>query len=160
MKANALCPCCSNKPFHACCEPYLKQASKPHSAEQLMRSRFSAFCLQDADYLIATLHPSQRNPNDKQQLVESFKQTRWFKLTIQDTSIDALEENATVNFIARFEENNALFELHEKSNFIKETQQWYYVNGNTHVKAISLTPKRNEPCWCNSGLKFKKCHGL
>lgn len=158
MKANSLCPCGSNKPFHACCEPYLKQTLKPQSAEQLMRSRFSAFCLENADYLIATLHPSQRNSNNKQQLLESFKLTRWLNLIVQHSSIDTLEKNATVSFIARFEENKALFELHEKSNFIKETQQWYYVNGNTHIKAITL--KRNEPCWCNSGIKFKKCHGL
>ncbi|NJN76526.1 MAG: zinc chelation protein SecC, partial [Synechococcaceae cyanobacterium RL_1_2] len=22
-----------------------------------------------------------------------------------------------------------------------------------------LTPKKNEPCWCYSGKKFKQCHG-
>jgi uncharacterized protein YecA (UPF0149 family) len=21
-----------------------------------------------------------------------------------------------------------------------------------------LLPNRNDPCWCNSGLKYKKCH--
>ncbi len=21
-----------------------------------------------------------------------------------------------------------------------------------------ITPQRNEPCWCGSGIKYKKCH--
>jgi preprotein translocase subunit SecA len=36
-----------------------------------------------------------------------------------------------------------------------------YHHGNLPTPIKNDTPKlgRNDPCWCGSGLKFKKCHG-
>ena len=28
----------------------------------------------------------------------------------------------------------------------------------TEIKAPAIKPERNEPCWCGSGKKYKKCH--
>jgi hypothetical protein len=28
-----------------------------------------------------------------------------------------------------------------------------------HPGATGAQPGRNDPCWCGSGVKFKKCHG-
>ena len=63
-----------------------------------------------------------------------------------------------VEFIASYVEGNALCKLHERSRFIFENQQWFYLDGD-------LTPHqsknigRNENCPCLSGKKFKRCHG-
>jgi SEC-C motif-containing protein len=45
-------------PFAACCGPYLNDNIP--DAESLMRSRYSAFVLERANYLLATWHASTR----------------------------------------------------------------------------------------------------
>ena len=62
MTAPHACPCGSAKPYAECCGrwhdgPLLLQAP---DAEALMRSRYCAFVLERADYLLATWHPRTR----------------------------------------------------------------------------------------------------
>ncbi|MDQ6967588.1 MAG: YchJ family metal-binding protein, partial [Mariprofundaceae bacterium] len=56
------CPCGSNKPFASCCRPIIANDSAS-TAEQLMRSRYSAFVLGDAEYLLKTWHPDTAPDN-------------------------------------------------------------------------------------------------
>ena len=56
--AHASCPCDSGRPFAACCEPYVSGRTPAPTAEALMRSRYTAYTLQDADYLLRTSHPA------------------------------------------------------------------------------------------------------
>lgn len=159
--SNPLCPCCSGNTYTNCCEPYLQQQIKPSTAEQLMRSRFTAFSQRNADYLINTLHPSQRKTDELRQLQESFQHTHWFKLVITETIPNTLNDNhASVTFIASFKEDNQFYDLHEHSVFLKEGAHWYYLNGATRIEPFVLHIKRNDVCWCGSGIKFKKCHGI
>ncbi|WP_459741119.1 YchJ family protein, partial [Pseudomonas aeruginosa] len=53
------CPCGSGAEYAGCCEPPHLGRAAP-TAEALMRSRFSAFALGLAPYLLATWHPSTR----------------------------------------------------------------------------------------------------
>ena len=39
------------------------RAKRPHDAEALMRSRYTAFVLKLEDYLLATWHPRMRPPS-------------------------------------------------------------------------------------------------
>jgi len=50
--------------------------------------------------------------------------------------------------------------MHERSRFIVEDGRWRYVDGE-HFAAddIIKKPGRNEPCFCGSGKKYKKCCG-
>ena len=48
------CHCHSGKPFMACCQPYLQNLKQPKTAEALMRSRYTAFCLNNTHYLNRT----------------------------------------------------------------------------------------------------------
>lgn len=67
---DARCPCLSGDTYGSCCGRYHAglrpgpdgAAPGPHAptAEALMRSRYSAFAVGDADYLRATWHPSTR----------------------------------------------------------------------------------------------------
>ena len=65
VAADAPCPCgrldARGRPLlhAACCGPWLAGAPAP-DAEALMRSRYCAFVLQDAPYLLATWHASTR----------------------------------------------------------------------------------------------------
>ena len=60
--ANRRCPCGTGLPYDECCGPLHAGATPAATAEQLMRSRYSAFAVGDAAYLLATWHPSTRPP--------------------------------------------------------------------------------------------------
>ena len=65
------------------------------------------------------------------------------------------QEDGYVEFAAFYESNEG-GQLHENSKFIYENGQWYYFDG---VILESLKFSRNEPCWCGSKKKYKKCYG-
>ncbi len=126
-----------------------------------MRSRFSAFCSANIDYLINSHHPSKRQPDDRQTLTETINQCQWLNLKIKRCS-QGLESDNTgeVEFIATYQQQGQLFQLHENSRFIKEDGRWFYLDGDvSDPKPTQLKPGRNDNCWCGSGKKFKKCHG-
>lgn len=54
------CPCLSGLTYDDCCGRLHSGAGTAQTAEQLMRSRYSAFAVSDADYLRTTWHSSTR----------------------------------------------------------------------------------------------------
>ena len=152
-----LCPCGSKKQDKYCCAMYLSGKKQPETAEKLMRSRYTAFYLGNIDYLIATLHPDQRKPDDYQELANSINQTTWLGLTILNTQKGKKNDvTGIVEFEAIYRTNEP-GQLHERSRFVKADGQWFYVDGDILLGTI---PKPKEPCWCNSGKKYKQCHGI
>ena len=59
------CPCGSGKTYDECCEPFIRGKAFPETAEQLMRSRYSAYTLQEIPYITDTLHPDHREDWDE-----------------------------------------------------------------------------------------------
>ncbi|MEP6191186.1 MAG: YchJ family metal-binding protein, partial [Marinobacter sp.] len=55
----ARCPCGFTLAYEQCCQP-LHRGEAAATPEALMRSRYSAFVVGQADYLLATWHPSTR----------------------------------------------------------------------------------------------------
>jgi SEC-C motif-containing protein len=147
------CPCLSGEPYQACCGPFHNRQQQPQTALALMRSRYSAFCLADVDYLLDTLHPSKRQPDEREALQASISETQWLGLKIIDHKETA--ELAEVEFVA-FYQDAPVSQLHERSRFTREAGRWYYHDG-LFLPAIKLG--RNEPCFCGSGKKLKHCHG-
>ncbi|NQY26540.1 MAG: YchJ family protein [Piscirickettsiaceae bacterium] len=152
MEISLNCPCCSNSSYQACCQPLLDGELDASSAEQLMRSRYSAFCLGKVNYLIDTLHPDKRQLDDVATLKQSIKETQWLGLKIIRHKTQ--NQEATVEFIG-FYQDKPIGQLHERSRFVKQDKQWFYVDGEI-LPPIKLA--RNEQCFCGSGRKFKKCH--
>lgn len=151
------CPCGSQRPYEDCCGPFHRGTTQPLTAEALMRSRYSAFVLHHAVYLVATLHPDRRSPNEIQTLRQSFDNTQWEGLIILHCEKGQQDDQeGIVEFVARYRNDGHPGTLHERSRFIKTGEQWLYVEGELKP---SKTPGRNDPCWCGSGKKFKKCHG-
>ncbi|MBP6563957.1 MAG: YchJ family protein [Neisseriaceae bacterium] len=146
------CPCGTDRPYAACCG-LLHQGQKADTPEALMRSRYSAFVAQDADYLINTWHPSCGVAKFKAELVADFDHTEWLGLTIVSSAADG--NQGMVTFAARFKDqaDGQPHLIHERSRFVREDGQWYYLDG--------TQPKvgRNDDCPCGSGKKFKKCCG-
>lgn len=149
------CPC-GNGLFKECCGPYLAGDQAAPTAETLMRSRYSAYVVNDVAYLLKTWHPASR-PEEDFVLEESI---RWQGLEIVDTAAGSeTEDSGQVEFIARYLVGAQPGQLRERSDFRREDGLWYYIDG-VEVKAqpVSVTKiGRNEPCPCGSGKKYKRC---
>lgn len=129
------CPCGSNKPFAFCCEPAIEGHKPARTAEALMRSRYTAFALGAVDYLINTTAEEHRNPDDAELISEQIKVTTWIGLKIISTEQGRHDdERGTVEFVARFETDEEIGELCEKSNFRQEGGHWYYVDGEVEIR--------------------------
>ncbi|WP_220463666.1 YchJ family protein [Sediminihaliea albiluteola] len=141
------CPCGSLKPYLDCCGRYHNGEDAP-SPEALMRSRFSAFSLQLADYLRATWHPSTRPST-----LDLDDSTQW--LALQIFASEVAKQVGQVQFQAIYRQASQWGYLQENSEFVREGSRWYYLQGQTQQG--TLKPGRNEACPCGSGRKFKAC---
>lgn len=154
------CPCGSPAAYANCCELIHINPKRAITAEQLMRSRYSAFALGNSHYLYATHHPSKRSPNEKLELEDSINNCQWTALQIIACHRGmAGDHEGSVEFIAKYRENQRQHALHEISRFCYEQDQWFYLDGNQPIAKINYKLGRNDPCWCGSNKKFKKCHG-
>ena len=122
------CYCGNNKAYKNCCEVFHLNNGKTETAEQLMRSRYSAFVLGNGDYLIQTHHISTRPISEKEAIVKWAKSVEWIKLEVLETTKGLKnDEEGTVTFNAYFNENGNVDIIHENSAFIKENNTWYYL---------------------------------
>ena len=114
-------------PFASCCgrylvEPRLEAMAAP-DAESLMRSRYTAFVCERADYLQATWHASTRPAT-----LDFDAGARWLGLDVRGHRSTG-PEHAEVEFVARYRVGGRAVRLHERSRFVREAGRWYYVDG-------------------------------
>ncbi len=122
-----------------------------------MRSRYTAFTQGNIDYLIATHHPTRRTADQRRRLIQSMADTTWLGLRVLSTERGKEDDReGLVEFIAYYRDS-VLGQIHERSSFVKQKGRWFYVDGDL---LSPVFPKRNEPCWCGSGKKYKACHGV
>lgn len=157
------CPCGSNKDYALCCRPLIKGEQAAGTAEQLMRSRYSAFVNKEMDYILSSLHPDRRADYDEQSSRAWAENAAWHGIKILKTTAGGPDDTeGQVEFVVSYTENGARQEHHELSAFEKKDGSWYFSTGKTMPKpAVRAAPKigRNDPCSCGSGKKFKKCCG-
>jgi len=154
------CPCGSGASFAHCCQPLLEGRQAAASAVVLMRSRYCAFALGYFEYLIDTLHPEYRGDLGVAQLAEQDRHCRWLTLRVLGQRDGEPGDGAgTVHFIARYLEAGTVHELEENSGFAYHQGRWVYTLGTPEFRALGK-PRRNDPCPCGSGKKFKQCHPL
>lgn len=115
------CYCGTNTPYASCCEVFHLNGGKTETAEQLMRSRYSAFVLANGDYLMQTHHESTRPVKEKEAIVTWAKSVQWIKLEILNST------ETTVEFNAFFTDKGEADCIHENSKFVKENAIWYYL---------------------------------
>ena len=119
------CHCGSGRPFGDCCRPFLNGDAIAATAEQLMRSRYSGFVEEQADYLLATWHPDTRPSR-----VRFDPKQRWLGLRVKATEDGGVGDDAgIVEFVARYKINGRGHRLHENSRFEKIDGRWYYLDG-------------------------------
>ena len=88
-----------------------------------MRSRYSAFVLERASYLLATWHPGTRPAT------LSFEpHAHWLGLEVR-AHVSTGPAAAEVEFVARMRVAGKAVRLHERSRFVHEAGRWFYVDG-------------------------------
>ncbi len=125
--ASDTCWCGSSAPAASCCQPILAGQAAP-TAEALMRSRYSAYAIGDADYVLASWHPDTRPVE-----VDLSDGLTWRKLQIVDTVAGGPDDaEGVVEFRAAYREpDGTVGLLHERSRFARIDGRWVYVDGDT-----------------------------
>jgi len=160
----AKCPCGSKNSYEKCCEPIINGMCPAETAEELLRSRYTAHVKENVDYIIKTVHPAKRKENDRKSIQEWSENTEWQKLEIIDVTKGGIDDSeGRIEFKAHFKGEKGNDIHHELSRFKKSGGQWFFFDGKTapHKQVTRATPKigRNDPCPCGSGKKYKKCCG-
>jgi SEC-C motif-containing protein len=123
------CPCGSLEPYVKCCEPFHLGQARPATAEQLMRSRYSAYALKLVDYLYQTHHPDKR-PASAESLRAWAESVSFEKLEILGTSLGGPQDKiGKVSFCAHYRENSKPHSLQEVSRFRRYRGHWVYWDG-------------------------------
>lgn len=125
-KPGEACPCGAGL-FARCCAPLLARTASADSARQLMRSRYTAYVLGDAAYLLDSWHPETR----PRALDLAAGPERWIGLTIR-AARPLSPTTAEVEFIARYRVGGRARRLHETSRFECLDGRWYYRDGILH----------------------------
>ena len=101
----------------------------PSTAEELMRSRYSAYATGAVAYIIETSHPTERAELDSQDIQDWLhKVTSWDRLHVLST-YRGLKTDATgmVEFSAHFHHLGKPTFIYEKSQFQKVNHLWTYL---------------------------------
>ncbi|MEO5831099.1 MAG: YchJ family metal-binding protein [Rhodanobacter sp.] len=125
---DTLTPCpCGNPDGYATCCGSLHDGAAAATAEQLMRSRYSAYVLQREDYLLASWHPDTRPASLR--LAAQQPPPSWLGLEVRRAhAVD--DEHATVEFVARYRLGGGRAQRqHETSRFVRQDGRWYYLDG-------------------------------
>jgi len=159
-----LCPCGSKKQYENCCLPIINGKEIAKTAEQLMRSRYSAYAKNEIDHIHKSYHPDKQKGFDRKANKGMATKYIWTGLEIKDTVDGGVDDTTgVVEYIAYFKYKNTTQFMHEWSNFQKIDDHWYYVDGESIQieQVVRSTDKigRNDPCSCGSGKKYKKCCG-
>jgi SEC-C motif-containing protein len=116
------CPCGGGVYTDCCGRFHAGQAAK--TAEQLMRARYSAYVLNQTDFLQQSWHPSTR-PSPAE--LEEGHGGKWLGLEVKEHL--PMEDEATVEFVARYKIGGRAHRLHEVSRFVREGGHWFYLDG-------------------------------
>lgn len=122
------CPCGTGKDYQECCGVFHSDISKVETAEQLMRSRYTAFVKANGDYLMKSQHSSTRRPEQKFDLVRWAMSVKWLRLEVLEViDGEAEDDKGEVLFNAYYMERFRNRCLNEHSRFVKENGHWVYL---------------------------------
>jgi SEC-C motif-containing protein len=118
---SSACPCGGAR-YADCCGSFIEGKTIPRTAAELMRSRYTAYVLENDAYLHATWHSSTRPRGPI-----TTAGTKWLGLEIRSHAEEG--GKATVEFVARCRVDGKAQRLHEVSRFVREQGRWLYVDG-------------------------------
>ena len=162
------CPCASGKTLAQCCLPKIQGKSKPATAEELLRARYTAFVTGAVDYIVSTHHSRTSKDLSRTEIEQWSKNSEWMGLTIHKKEKgEATDDSGIIEFHVRYQarDKKKPTDHYERSLFEKEGGQWKFVDAEgaesgTPIRRTEPKIGRNDPCSCGSGKKFKKCCGV
>lgn len=125
------CNCGSSLSIEYCCTSIIDGNKKALTAEQLMRSRYTAYTIANIAYIIETTHKSLRRTLSFSDIEEWSKENQWIRLEVLSTKKGQPEDiKGEVTFKANFFDKNGIPQSHhERSLFVKENDIWLYRKG-------------------------------
>ncbi|MDE5422617.1 YchJ family protein [Ancylomarina sp. DW003] len=124
------CICGRPLTYEDCCGVYHSGKRVAQTAEDLMRSRYSAFVLADVDYIMRTYATETRPNSERNEIKEWAASVMWLGLQIISTKDGTIgDSEGRVKFKALYSEAGKIHEMIEDSFFRFEKGQWFYVNG-------------------------------
>lgn len=152
---NIACPCGSGKMYSSCCGEFHHGNKLPETAEKLMRSRYTAFSLNNLSYIQDTMQGNAAKKFSEPETNEDQSSHELLGLDVTRQYIDKKNpHHAFVEFRVLHQFEKKFDVTQELSEFSRINGKWFYVDGKTQKSS------RNDPCPCHSGKKFKKCHGI
>ncbi|ENV10661.1 hypothetical protein F966_00432 [Acinetobacter higginsii] len=151
MTSSQNCPCGQGQ-YAACCQPLHLKQQVAQTAEQLMRSRYSAFALQQIDYILQTTALGQQSALDRAAIADWSQSNQWLKLDVVQHQPKLDKTHALVEFKAHYHDGTQTHIHHEISHFVLHQQQWYFLD-----PTLDMQITMKQPCICGSGKKFKQC---
>lgn len=130
------CPCGSSKLYRKCCGKYIDLGKQPQTAEQLMRSRYSAYSQANIDYIQQTMSGPASDGFDAVQAKQWAEQAQWQGLQVLKAHNET-EDKAFVTFAAHHQLNGQAQVIAERSEFHRIDGRWVYVVG----EALRNAPK-------------------
>lgn len=126
MPMTKSCPCGRPVTYADCCGRLHAGQIAP-DAETLMRSRYTAYVLNNEAYLLASWHASTRPASLDLSNPAAQPAPQWLGLEVKQ--FIPAGNAATVEFVARYRRNGRAVRLHEVSRFVREDGRWFYVDG-------------------------------
>ena len=125
------CPCHSGASYGDCCRPW-HSGERPATALQLMRSRYAAYSLALAEYIMATIH--RDNPSWTAEIAPWRSGILEFCSSTDFTGLDILDfsengDEAFVTFTAHLRQGEHDATFTERSRFVREGELWKYHSG-------------------------------
>ena len=126
-----VCPCGGvphGVSFAQCCGPVLSGEALAETAEALMRSRYTAYAVGDADHLFRSWHARTR-PDD----VAPDPRVRWVGLSVVDVVAGGADDaEGVVEFRAQWVSDDdgpvRRGDEHERSRFVRRAGRWVYLD--------------------------------
>ena len=126
------CPCSSGRDLGVCCGPFISGKAEPPDAVALMRSRYSAYAVNEPAWLLRSLHRS--HPDWKRPeadvlfaLAKACRDYKYRGLWILDHASEP--PKAQVLFQARLYEKGKDRSFVERSEFLHDGDGWRYLDG-------------------------------
>lgn len=118
------CYCGRTETFEKCCGKFIKGLETPKNAEELMRSRYAAYCTVSMDYIVATTDLQVRFDFDHKANEEWARNSKFHKLEI--LKAEEAGTKSIVEFKAYFNLDSSEHIHHEISTFRKTNGTWFF----------------------------------
>ncbi|GAX80959.1 hypothetical protein CEUSTIGMA_g8394.t1 [Chlamydomonas eustigma] len=130
------CPCGSGQTYKGCCNQYHSGAT-PSTPELLLRSRYSAYFIKNAEYIADTTHPeSEEFTGSRASYISAVKATQR-RMDLRSLEVKKIEEGRApqeafidfkMTFMDRGSKNPSLITRNERSRFLCVGGKWMFID--------------------------------